>query len=150
MLEARHPIGALANLTNQPGHVLSSQIKIPVRKSAHQKAAQSPPSPSNDNRWWIPISWTAPVDIQRITPHQDTTDATIDQVRRLVKMLDDGDVPMFVFDAGYDPVAIGYGLGDTPAPVLCRIRDDRVFYTDPPPRPNRPPGTGGRPPRHGQ
>jgi DDE superfamily endonuclease len=98
---------------------------------------------------FTPDSWTAPVDIQRITPHQDTTDATIDQVRRLVNMLDDGDVPMFVFDAGYDPVAIGFGLGEVRAQILCRIRDDRVFYTDPPPRPNRPPGTGGRPPRHG-
>ena len=34
--------------------------------------------------------------------------------------------------------------------MLARIRDDRVFYADPAPRPNRPPGTGGRPPRHGR
>src|SRR6202044_1270464 len=32
---------------------------------------------------------------------------------------------------------------------LTRIRDDRVFFAEPPSRPNRPKGTGGRPPRHG-
>ncbi|HUY07807.1 MAG TPA: hypothetical protein VMU99_11180 [Acidimicrobiales bacterium] len=29
-------------------------------------------------------------------------------------------------------------------------RVERAFYSDPPPRPNRRPSTGGRPPRHGQ
>ena len=62
-------------------------------------------------------------------PRQDTTDATIDQVRRLVDRLPaDGEVPLFVFDAGYDPIALAHGLADTRAQVLCRIRDDRVFY----------------------
>ena len=56
---------------------------------------------------------------------------------------------MFVFDAGYDPIAIGYELADARAQVLCRIRDDRVFHAAAPARPNRPAGTGGRPPRHG-
>jgi hypothetical protein len=98
-----------------------------------------------------PDSWTAPLDVRRITPTQDTTTATIEQVRRLVERLPgDGEVPLFVFDAGYDPIALSYGLKDTRAQVLCRIRDDRVFYGDPPPRPNRPKGTGGRPPRHGR
>jgi len=100
---------------------------------------------------FAPDSWTAPVDVQRITPHQDATDATIDQLRRLVDRLPpDGDVPLFVFDAGYDPIALTFGLSDTRAQILCRIREDRVFYTDPPARPNRPKGTGGRPPRHGR
>ena len=99
---------------------------------------------------WDPDSWTAPVDAMRITPRADATQSTIDQVRRLVERLPaDGDVPLFVFDAGYDPIAIGHGLADTRAQVLVRIRNDRVFYADPPPRPNRPAGTGGRPPRHG-
>ncbi|HMK63559.1 MAG TPA: NF041680 family putative transposase [Acidimicrobiales bacterium] len=100
---------------------------------------------------FAPDSWTAPVDARRITPKEDTADATIDQVRGLVELLrDDGEVPLFVFDAGYDPIALAHGLSDARAQVLCRIRDDRVFYTDPPPRPNRPKGTGGRPPRHGR
>jgi DDE superfamily endonuclease len=86
----------------------------------------------------------------RIPPTVDTTNATVEQIRRLVALLDDGDVPMFVFDAGYDPIAMGYELATTRAQVLCRIRDDRVFHADAPERPNRPAGTGGRPPRHGQ
>lgn len=100
---------------------------------------------------FTPDSWTAPIDVERIAPTQDTTDATINQLRRLVDRLGDGqgDVPLFVFDAGYDPIAIGFGLADIRAQTLTRIRDDRVFYTDPPPRPNRPASTGGRPPRHG-
>jgi hypothetical protein len=96
-------------------------------------------------------SWTAPLDVARIPPRADATQSTVDQVRRLVQRLPaDAEVPMFVFDAGYDPIAVGHGLADTRAQVLVRIRNDRVVYTDPPPRPNRPAGTGGRPPRHGK
>ena len=100
---------------------------------------------------WAHDSWTAPLDVERITPFQDPTTATVEQIRRLVGLLPDGDeVPLFVFDAGYDPIAIGHDLADVRAEVLTRIRDDRVFYGDPPPRPNRPHETGGRPPRHGR
>jgi len=99
---------------------------------------------------WAPDSWTAPLDVCRIPPTANTTNATIDQVRHLVTRLGEtAEVPLFVFDAGYDPIAIGHELGDVRCEVLCRIRDDRVFHADAPPRPNRPPGTGGRPPRHG-
>lgn len=97
---------------------------------------------------WAPDSWTAPLDAQRITPHQDATTATIDQVQRLVELLgDDHPVPMFVFDAGYDPIALGAELADTRAQVLVRIRSDRVFHLDPEPAPA---GTVGRPRRHGR
>lgn len=100
---------------------------------------------------FAPDSWTAPLDVQRIPPTEDTTEVTIDQIRRLVDRLpQDREVPLFVFDAGYDPIGLTHGLAGTRAQVLCRIRDDRVFYADPPARPNRPAGTGGRPPRHGQ
>ena len=100
---------------------------------------------------WAPDSWTAPVDAMRIPPDTDATSATIEQIRRLVGLLPkEGEMPLFVLDAGYDPIAIGHDLAGERIEVLCRIRDDRVFYTDPPPRPNRPAGTGGRPPRHGK
>ena len=100
---------------------------------------------------WAFDSWTAPLDMQRIPPRHDAADATIEQIRRLVGLLpDDGEVPLFVFDAGYNPIALGHGLADERCECLTRIRDDRVFYADPPPRPNRPAGTGGRPPRHGR
>lgn len=100
---------------------------------------------------WAPNSWTAPVDVRRIPPTTDATTATVTQVRGLVERLGstNGEIPLFVFDAGYDPIAVGHELADVTCEVLCRIRDDRVFHADPPPRPNRPPGTGGRPPRHG-
>lgn len=96
---------------------------------------------------WAPDSWTAPLDQIRIAPTEDATTETIEQVRRLVGLLgDDGDVPMFVFDAGYDPIAIGAALADVRAQTLVRISSKRVFHPDPAPRPN---GTVGRPRRHG-
>lgn len=96
---------------------------------------------------WAPDSWTAPLDAMRIPPTADATTATIDQVRRLVGLLgDDGDAPMFVFDAGYDPIALGAGLADVRAQVLVRISSGRVFHPDPPPRTAT---TVGRPRRHG-
>ena len=95
-----------------------------------------------------PDSWTAPMDTMRIAPCQDATEATLGQVRRLLRLLPhDEQVPMFVFDAGYDPIAISEGLNDERAQVLVRLRSDRVFYTDPPARPA---GTKGRPRRHGK
>jgi hypothetical protein len=51
-----------------------------------------------------------------------------------------------VFDAGYDPVQLTVDLAEVPVAVLVRLRSDRCFYHDPPPRP---PGTTGRPRRHG-
>jgi DDE superfamily endonuclease len=96
---------------------------------------------------WAPDSWTAPLDAQRIAPTADATTATIDQVQRLVGLLNaDSDVPMFVFDAGYDPIALGAGLAATRTQVLVRISSKRVFHPDPAPRPE---GTLGRPRRHG-
>jgi hypothetical protein len=97
---------------------------------------------------WAADSWTVPLDARRIPPRADTVTATIAQVGDLVGLLgDDGPVPLFVFDAGYDPIALGAGLADTRAQVLVRIRSDRLFYPDPIPAPA---GTVGRPRRHGQ
>lgn len=96
---------------------------------------------------WAMDSWTAPVDAMRIPPESDATSATVAQVRRLLDLLsDNGRQPMFVFDAGYDPAALSHELADTRAQVVVRIRDDRVFYTDPAPRE---PGARGRTRRHG-
>jgi DDE superfamily endonuclease len=96
---------------------------------------------------WAPDSWTAPMDARRITPQMDAGDATVEQVTRLVDLLpDDGCAPLFVFDAGYDGIALGDGLKDTRAQVLVRIASTRVFHPDPEPRGE---GTRGRPRRHG-
>jgi hypothetical protein len=40
-------------------------------------------------------------------------------------------------------------LADLPVEIMGRLRSDRVMYFPAPPRPARPAGTGGRPPRHG-
>jgi hypothetical protein len=107
---------------------------------------------------WAPDSWTAPVDALRIPPTADPVTATITQISRLVDLLNNdndnndndmaphGDVPMFVFDAGYDPIAIGAGLADVSAQALTRISPKRVFHPDPLPRPD---GAMRRPRRHG-
>lgn len=96
---------------------------------------------------WAPTSWTAPLDTMRIAPDTDTTTATIEQIQRLVDLLPDNrDTPMFVFDAGYDAIALGHGLAETRAQALVRISPRRVFYADPEPRPDH---RVGRPRRHG-
>lgn len=95
-------------------------------------------------------SWTAPLDVMRLIPGEEATTATVGQLTRLLELLPkDGDVPLFVFDAGYDPIALGHELNGERVEVCCRIRDDRVFYDDPPAKANRPASSGGRPPRHG-
>ncbi len=98
---------------------------------------------------FTPNSWCAPADVLRIPPTANTTNATIDQVRHLVDLLNDPTPPILVFDAGYDPIAISHELADCPVEILVRIRDDRVFFRRPPAKPDRPAHTGGRPPRHG-
>jgi len=62
----------------------------------------------------------------------------------------DGPVPLFVFDAGYDPEALARELAELDGQqvaVLVRLRSDRCFYADPPPAVGE---KVGRPRRHGQ
>jgi hypothetical protein len=100
---------------------------------------------------WSNDSWSAPLDAMRLTPGADATTATVGQIRRLLVLLPkDREVALFVFDAGYDGIALGHELAGERVEVLVRIRDDRVFYTDPTARANRPATSGGRPPRHGK
>ena len=39
-----------------------------------------------------------------------------------------GEVPLFVFDAGYDPVKLQRGLEGHRAHVLVRLHSNRAFY----------------------
>ena len=65
----------------------------------------------------------------------DAGSATLDQVKPLVGLLPvDREVPLFVFDAGYNGVALGHGLADTRAEVLVRMASTRVFHPDSHPR----------------
>jgi Transposase DDE domain len=92
-------------------------------------------------------SWTAPVDARRLQPLDDTDHTAALQIRALLGRLPaGGPVPWFVFDAGYDSAQLSLDLAEAPVAVLVRLRSDRCFYHDPPPRL---PGTGGRPRRHG-
>jgi DDE superfamily endonuclease len=92
-------------------------------------------------------SWTAPVDAARLHPLDDTDQHAASQVRALLGRLPaGGPVPLVVFDAGYDSAQLTLDLAQAPVAVLVRLRSDRCFYFDPPPRP---PGARGRPRRHG-
>jgi hypothetical protein len=92
-------------------------------------------------------SWTAPVDARRLHPLDDTDQTAAGQIRALAGRLDAGGrVPLFVFDGGYDSAQLTLDLAEEQVAVLVRLRADRCFYADPPPRP---PGASGRPRRHG-
>jgi hypothetical protein len=92
-------------------------------------------------------SWTAPVDARRLHPLDDTDHTAAAQIHALLARLPaSGAVPLFVFDAGYDSAQLTLELAEAPVAVLVRLRSDRCFYADPPPRP---PGSPGRPRRQG-
>jgi hypothetical protein len=98
-------------------------------------------------------SWTAVLDAVRLGPEDDETEVSAAQVRDVVARLieaghwRDGDPDILVvFDAGYDVTRLARLLADLPAEVLGRLRADRVMQL---PAPAHPPGTWGRPRKHG-
>jgi DDE superfamily endonuclease len=98
-------------------------------------------------------SWTRLLDARRLLPDDDEAAVTAAQVRDVVLRIIDagqwqpGDAGiLLVFDAGYDLARLSFLLGDLPVQVLGRLRSDRVMGRTPPPRP---PGTNGRPAKHG-
>jgi len=92
-------------------------------------------------------SWTAPMDAGRLHPLDDTDQTAAGQIRALLARLPASQaVPLFVVDGGYDSAQLTLDLAEAPAAVLVRLRSDRCFYADPPPRPA---GSTGRPRRHG-
>src|SRR5215204_191925 len=93
-------------------------------------------------------SWTAPVDVERLRPAQDANVVAAGQVKVLLGRLEEGEaVPLFVFDAGYDPVKLQQGLEGSECQILVRLRAGRRFYGDP--GLCDPPAHVGRPRRHG-
>jgi DDE superfamily endonuclease len=99
-------------------------------------------------------SWTAVLDAVRLGPDDDEAEVTAGQVRDVVTRLGaagqwrPGDPDIWiVVDSGYDVPRLAFLLADLPVQMLGRIRSDRVFYL---PAPPHPPGTTGRPRRHGQ
>jgi hypothetical protein len=93
-------------------------------------------------------SWTAPVDALRVHPMQDANTLAVEQVKGLLARLGkEESVPLFVFDAGYDPVKLQQRLEGSPCQILVRLRAGRRFYGDP--SLAGPPAHTGRPRRHG-
>ena len=102
-------------------------------------------------------SWTAVLDAVRLGPHDDVdinvAEVTATQLRAVIgRLIEAGqwqpgnaDI-LIVCDAGYDLARLAYLLADLPVEVLGRLRSDRVLRL---PTPPRPPGTLGRPRRHG-
>jgi hypothetical protein len=91
-------------------------------------------------------SWVAPVDARRVRPAENANEVAAGQVVALLDRLPGSEgVPLFVFDAGYDPVQLQRGLAGRRAAILVRLRGGRCFYADP----VGPPARTGRPRRHG-
>ena len=93
-------------------------------------------------------SWMAPVDARRVRPEQDANEVAAEQVGALAQRLrGSGAAPLFVFDAGYDPVRLQKRLEGSRAQILVRLHSGRTFYADPPAPEKKP---VGRPYRHGR
>jgi len=94
-------------------------------------------------------SWIAPLDVRRVHPTENAYEAAVQQIQSL---LDNRratlpacasshssnqvpvQVPVFVFDAGYEPNQLAEELGNSNshASILVRLRSGRCFYGDPP------------------
>src|SRR5918998_3666151 len=75
-------------------------------------------------------SWTAPMDVKRVPPTQNTNAVATEQVKSLLDRLptEEAAAPLFVFDAGYDPVQVQQGLEGCQGQILVRLRAGRCFY----------------------
>ena len=77
-------------------------------------------------------SWVAPVGARRVRLEEDSNDVAAEQVKALLDSLPQrGVAPLFVFDAGYDPVRLQLGLEGHHAQILVRLNSGRTFYADP-------------------
>ena len=70
-------------------------------------------------------SWTALVDVERVRPAQDANEVATEQVKSFLLRRSSckkgmATTPLFVFDAGYDPVKVQQGLEGCP----CRCSSD--------------------------
>jgi hypothetical protein len=99
-------------------------------------------------------SWTARVDVRRVRPGQDANEVAAEQVKGFLRLSflrlwpeEERVAPLFVFDAGYDPVKVQQELEGTQCQILVRLRAGRRFYGDP--SLSDPPAHIGRPRRHG-
>lgn len=77
-------------------------------------------------------SWTAPLRVRRIIPGENSTRVAAEQIRSWLSQASPTTaLPIFTFDAGYDPVQLILALGDLPVCLLVRLRAGRCFYAEP-------------------
>ena len=97
-------------------------------------------------------SWTAPQDAVRVETGHGTREAAAQIRAHAARLRADGEsrVPVYALDAGYGEAELSWDLraelAAGLAQVLVRVRNDRVLFRDPLPRPA---GQRGRPARHG-
>jgi hypothetical protein len=98
---------------------------------------------------WDRDSWTAPVDVRRVRPDEKPTALAVEQLQALVAArpaAQRGEVPLVLFDAGYDAAGFTHALAGTPVALLIRLRSNRHFWFAPVRATAHP---RGRPKRHG-
>jgi hypothetical protein len=89
-------------------------------------------------------SWTAPLDVRRVHPTENANTVAGTQITAFMEQYPpEASTPLFVFDAGYDPVQLTQAV-PAPAAILVRLRSDRCFYADPASQ-----AWTGRPRQHG-
>ncbi len=95
------------------------------------------------------------VAVQQIRSLLNNSRATLPGSVDHANSVESGQVPVFVFDAGYEPSQLAEELdnSNTRASILVRLRSNRCFYGDPPSPEECGTGRGtpgGRPRRHGR
>ncbi|MGI5510729.1 transposase [Streptomyces sp. CA-106131] len=102
---------------------------------------------------WGATSWVQPLEARRVRPTEQAGEVALRQIRTLLADLQAtrrwqlGDPPpLILLDAGYRGAELATELDCLPVQLLVRLRGNRRFHFDPPPRL---PGTNGRPQRHG-
>jgi hypothetical protein len=81
------------------------------------------------------------MDLRRVHPTENTNEVAAEQVKGLLPRLSErdsgggsssssssgGGVPLFIFDAGYDPMRLQQSLEGCQAQILVRLRAGRCF-----------------------
>jgi hypothetical protein len=77
-------------------------------------------------------SWTAPRKFRRLKPGDNVNLVAVEQIRELLQEYpDSAPLPIFVFDAGYEPGQLAAAWSLLRAAALTRLRAGRCFYADP-------------------
>jgi hypothetical protein len=109
--------------------------------SPRRRGGRDPVVPGWAYQWltrlsWDRDSWTAPIDVRRVRPEEKPTAVAVEQLTALVgsrPAAQRGDVPLVVFDAGYDACGFTHALAGAPAAPLPnrrpQARDDAAATT---------------------